>query len=91
MKNCHKMTISGALSQISNKHFSTVVLQFFVLSFIIIKISPKSYLKAGTLVYTPLLIENRREFIQCMTEERQLKASFPVTCIDFGNVSPVES
>lgn len=29
MKNCHKMTISGALSQISNKHFSTVVLQFF--------------------------------------------------------------
>lgn len=30
MKNCHKMTISGALSQISNKHFSTVVLQFFL-------------------------------------------------------------
>lgn len=92
MKNCHKMTISGALSQISNEHFSTVVLQFFFfLSFIIIKISPKSYLKAGTLVYTPLLIENRRDFIQCMTEERQLKASFPVTCIHFGNVSPVES
>lgn len=30
MKNCHKMTISGALSKISNKHFSTVVLQFFL-------------------------------------------------------------
>lgn len=91
MKNCHKMTISGALSQISNKHFSTVVLQFFFLSFIIMKISPKSYLKAGTLVYTPLLTENRRDFIQCMTEERQLKASFPVTYIHFGNVPPVES
>lgn len=81
MKDCHKMTISGALSQISNKHFSTVVLQFFFLSFIIIKNSPKSYLKAGTLVYTPAE----------MTEERQLKASFPVTCIHFGNVPAVES
>lgn len=31
MKNCHKMTISGALSQISNKHFSTLF--FFIIHY----------------------------------------------------------